>query len=66
MPLSQAIGVESLGEQLLMAKRRTPAYLVIMGRKEALEGSVILRNRTTQDESVLSIENLAERLKAFA
>jgi histidyl-tRNA synthetase len=66
VPLTQDIGIESLAEQLHLAERRNPAYLVIMGRKEALEGSVILRNRTTQDESVLSIDNLAERLKAFA
>ncbi len=66
VPLSQDIGVESLTEQLHLAERRNPSYLVIMGRKEALEGSVILRNRATQDESVLPIAGLADRLKAFA
>ena len=37
-----------------------------MGRKEALEGSAILRNRQTQEETILPLEGLAERLKSFA
>ncbi len=66
VPLAQDIGVESLTEQLHLAERRNPPYLVIMGRKEALEGSVILRNRATQDESVLPVDGLADRLKTYA
>ena len=66
VPLTQNIGVESLTEQLGLAERRNSPYLLIMGRKEALEGSAILRNRATQVETVLPLLNLAERLKAFA
>ena len=64
--LSQDIGVESLTEQLHLAERRNSPYLLIMGRKEALEGSAILRNRQTQEETILPLEGLAERLKSFA
>ena len=64
--LTQDIGVESLTEQLNLAERRGSPYLLIMGRKEALEGSAILRNRQTQEETVLPLLGLAERLKAFA
>ncbi len=64
--LTQDIGVESLTEQLHLAERRGSPYLLIMGRKEALEGSVILRNRQTQEETILSLTGLAERLKSFA
>ncbi len=66
VPLSQDIGVESLTEQMLLAESRNPAYLLIMGRKEALEGSAILRNRQTQEETVLPLLGLAERLKEVA
>ncbi len=66
VPIAQDIGVESLTEQLYLAERRNASYLVIMGRKEALEGSVILRNRETQDESVLPLAGLADALKAYA
>jgi len=65
VPLAQDIGVESLTEQLNLAERRNSPYLLIMGRKEALEGSAILRNRHTQEETVLPLLGLAEHLKSF-
>src|SRR3989344_5542784 len=64
--LAQDIGVESLTEQISLAERRNSPYLLIMGRKEALEGSAILRNRNTQEETILPLLGLAERLKSFA
>jgi histidyl-tRNA synthetase len=64
--LAQDIGVESLTEQLHLAEVRNSPYLLIMGRKEALEGSAILRNRATQIETVLPLVGLIERLKAVA
>ncbi len=66
LPLYQHIGIESLTEQLRIAEKRNSPYLLIMGRKEALEGSAILRNCATQEETILPIEGLAERLRAFA
>ncbi|HEY4501150.1 MAG TPA: His/Gly/Thr/Pro-type tRNA ligase C-terminal domain-containing protein, partial [Candidatus Paceibacterota bacterium] len=64
--LAQDIGVESLTEQIHLAERRNSPYLLIMGRKEALENSVILRNRKTQEQTILPLLGLAERLKSFA
>jgi histidyl-tRNA synthetase len=66
VPLSQHIGIESLTEQLGLAERDNNPYLLIMGRKEALEGSAILRNRQTQVETTLPLSNIIERLKAVA
>ncbi|MFZ2500665.1 MAG: His/Gly/Thr/Pro-type tRNA ligase C-terminal domain-containing protein [Minisyncoccia bacterium] len=63
VPLSQYIGTESLTEQLGLAERDNNPYLLIVGRKEALEGSAILRNRATQVETLLPLSNLIERLK---
>jgi len=64
--LAQDIGVESLSEQIHLAERRNSPYLLIMGRKEALEGSAILRNRATQVETILPLVGLIEHLKAVA
>ncbi|MDE1919690.1 MAG: hypothetical protein KGH56_03255 [Patescibacteria group bacterium] len=64
--ITQNIGIESLTEQLSLAERRESPYLLIMGRKEALEGSAILRNRKTQEESILPLVGLIDRLKAVA
>lgn len=66
VPMTQDIGVESLAEQLNLADVRNSPYLLIMGRKEALEGSATLRNRQTQAETVLPLVGLVERLKAVA
>jgi len=66
LPLTQDIGIESLTEQMRLAEVRNPPYLIIMGRKEALEGTVILRNRQTQEERILPVLGLTERLKAIA
>ncbi|MCX6786997.1 MAG: His/Gly/Thr/Pro-type tRNA ligase C-terminal domain-containing protein [Candidatus Kaiserbacteria bacterium] len=64
--LTQDIGVESLTEQLHLAERRNSPYLLIMGRKEALENSAILRNRKTQEETILPLVGLIERFKTVA
>lgn len=66
VPLAQDIGIESLTEQLHLAERRESPYILIMGRKEALEGSAILRNRQTQENTVLPLSGLVERLKAIS
>ena len=64
--LTQNIGIESLTEQIHLAERRNSPYLLIMGRKEALEGSAILRDRRTQEETILPLTGLIDRLKAIA
>ena len=38
-------------------------YLLIMGRKEALERSVILRERSSHTETFIPLDSLVERLK---
>ncbi len=65
IPLTQAIGIASLTEQMRFAENINPEYLLIMGRKEALERSVILRERSTYTESLIPLDSLIERLKVF-
>ncbi len=66
VPLIQHIGVESLTEQLRLAEHTKSPYLLIMGRKEAIDGSAILRNCATQVETILPLDDLIGRLKAVA
>ncbi|MGE5541361.1 MAG: His/Gly/Thr/Pro-type tRNA ligase C-terminal domain-containing protein [Bacillota bacterium] len=66
IPLTQAIGVESLTEQMRLADSTGAPYLLIMGRKEALERSVILRERATHTETFIPLDSLVDRLKAVA
>jgi histidyl-tRNA synthetase len=63
IPLTQAIGVQSLTEQMRYAETVNPPYLIIMGRKEALERSVILRERSSHTETFIPFESLVDRLR---
>jgi histidyl-tRNA synthetase len=66
IPMTQVLGVESLSEQMRLADVLNPRYLVIMGRKEALERSVILRERSTHSETFIPLDSLVDRLRAVA
>ena len=66
IPLTQAIAVESLTAQMRYVDEIDPPYLLIMGRKEALERSVILRERASHTETFIPLDSLIERLKAVA
>lgn len=64
--LTQAIGIESLTEQMRFVDGLNPPYLLIMGRKEALERTVILRERSSHTETFIPLDSLVERLRAVA
>ncbi len=64
--LTQAIGIESLTEQMRFVDGFNPPYLLIMGRKEALERTVILRERSSHTETFIPLDSLVERLRAVA
>lgn len=63
IPLAQAIGLQSLTQQMHFAETLNPPYLLIMGRKEALERSVILRERSTHTETFIPLDTLIDQLK---
>lgn len=66
LPLAQSIGVESLTEQMRRAEEVNPRYLLIMGRKEALENAVTLRERETYTERTIPLASLVSELKQIA
>lgn len=66
IPLTQNIGIESLTEQMRHAETLNPPYLLIMGRKEALERSVILRHRASYTETFIPLDSLVDHLKGVA
>lgn len=63
IPVAQAIGVQSLTEQMRFADTVNAPYLIIMGRKEALERSVILRERATHTETFVPLDHLVDLLR---
>ncbi|MDB5189423.1 MAG: Histidine--tRNA ligase [Parcubacteria group bacterium] len=66
IPLTQSIGIESLTEQMRFVDLINPPYVLIMGRKEALERSVILRERANHTETFIPLDSLVDRLRAVA
>lgn len=66
IPMTQAMGIASLSEQMRLAETHNPQYLLIMGRKEALERNVILRERSTHTETFIPLDSLIDRLKVVA
>lgn len=66
LPILQMIGVESLTEQIRIAETLHPKYLIIMGRKEAIEETVILRQCSSYTEKILPLESLVHTMKEMA
>lgn len=63
VPISQSIGSDKLTQQLEYAEQMKIPYAIIMGQKEALEGSVIVRNMKTRSQETVPVDTLPEYLK---
>lgn len=66
IPMTQGLGLRSLTEQMRFVDEINPPYLLIMGRKEALERTVILRERANHTETFIPLDSLIDQLKAVA
>ncbi|HEY4502617.1 MAG TPA: His/Gly/Thr/Pro-type tRNA ligase C-terminal domain-containing protein [Candidatus Paceibacterota bacterium] len=64
IPLQQAIGSNSLTEQLEEARSLSIPRAIIMGQREALDGTVIVRDLNTHAQTVLPVGDLSEYLKS--
>lgn len=65
IPLHQTLYHERLSEQLATAEELGVPYTIIMGQKEALEGSVIVRNMSSRAQETVPIESLSHYLKTL-
>lgn len=65
IPLYQSLSRDKLSSQLLTAENMRIPVAIIMGQKEALENSVIVRNMTSRFQESVSLDNLADYLKKF-
>ncbi len=64
IPFRHSIADSGFSEQVASAERLGVPYLVIMGQKEAVERSVIVRNIGTRAQETVSIERLPTYFKA--
>jgi histidyl-tRNA synthetase len=56
--VGQALMAESLRDQMLAGKDARTRYVAIIGQREALDGTVIVRSTTTQMQTVLPLDKL--------
>lgn len=54
---------DRLSNQISAAKKADSDYLVIIGQKEALENTIILRDKESRSQSVIDIDKLPKTLK---
>lgn len=63
VPLYHSLTRDKLTGQLSAAESLKPAYILIIGEKEALENSVIVRNMETRVQEVVPSEKIVSYLK---
>lgn len=59
----ESLGRDSIRSQLKIADRLGAEYALILGQKEALDGSVIIREMSSGTQETISREHLADTLK---
>lgn len=61
--VEQSLSKDKLSVQLATAEKLNIPYIIIMGQKEALENSVVVRNTETRGQDTVSIKELVSHLK---
>lgn len=63
IPVLQSLPKDKLGAQVSIAERMRMPYTIIMGKKEAVEKSVIVRHNDTRSQETVLISDLAAYMK---
>ena len=54
---------ERIGEQMAAARTLATPYILIMGHKEAVEGTILVREVSTNSQEAVSIDDLPAYLR---
>lgn len=63
IPVIHALAKDSLTQQLATAEKSGVAHAIIFGQKEALDGTVIIRNLNTRSQNIVRIKDLSDFIK---
>ncbi len=63
IPLCLSLARDRLGAQVSVVEKNNIHYSLIMGKKEAVEKTVIVRNTDTHSQDIISINNLQKYMK---
>ena len=59
----QGIWYDRIGEQMLSARQLAVPYILIMGHKEAMEGTILVREVATNSQDAITLPELPNYLK---
>lgn len=65
IPMHHALSKEKISAQLMHAERLNVPYLLLVGHREALQNSVMVRNMKNLSQESIEIEKLIEHLKTL-
>lgn len=65
IPVYQSLGKDQLSQQLELAYELAIPYCIIMGQKEALDKTVIVRNIDTRAQETVLVSDLSQYLKTI-
>lgn len=63
IPVQHSLSKDSLSAQLALAEKMEVPYTIILGQKEALDGTVIVRNMDNRSQDTIKMAKLTEYLK---
>ncbi|MDO8561995.1 MAG: His/Gly/Thr/Pro-type tRNA ligase C-terminal domain-containing protein [bacterium] len=63
IPVYQSLMYERIGEQMAEARRYAVPYVLIMGHKEAMEGTILVREVATNSQDAIPLPELTNYLK---
>ena len=63
IPMSQSIGKDSLKGQLKIAAKLEAPYALILGQKETVENSIIIRDMSSRAQETVPVEKVVEIIK---
>ncbi len=63
IPVAHSLSKDSLGAQLAIAEKSKAPYTIILGQKEAIDGTVIVRNMNNRSQDTVKIKDLGPYLK---
>lgn len=63
--VSQSLNRDMLGGQIAMAEKMKLPYVLIMGKKESMDNTIMVRNINTRSQEIVPTENLVAYLKSL-
>ncbi len=63
IPVVQSLSKDSLSSQLGVAEKMKIPYTIIMGQKEVIDGTVIVRNMDSRSQEEIAVERLPEYIR---